>query len=221
MPDGDFEGYFQARAKRFAAFYTSEPVARALGRGPLFDRLRLAVDLAERLPAARVLDVGCGSGPLFAPLAGQGIHVTGIDPAEAMVALARQEAAAFPELVEVERCGWEDIDEVDAYDLAVALGVFDYVDRPGDVLATMGRAAFNVVASFPSPGLRLNLRKVRYGARGVGVHGYTASDFRPLAIGAGLEVAHLEPLGRAGYVVHFRRPGGNDAPSRGKTTDGG
>jgi SAM-dependent methyltransferase len=205
MPEREFQTYFQRRAGRFAAFYSSEPVARVLGRGPLFDRLELAVDTARSLPAARVLDVGCGSGPLFAPLAAQGIHITGIDPAEAMVTLANEQAAVFPSLIEVEQRGWESIEEVDAYDLAVALGVFDYVDDPVALLTRMGRAAPHVVGSFPAPGLRLLLRKVRYGARGVGVHGYRAHGFDRLAVGAGLEVVEIHPLGRAGFVAHFRR----------------
>ncbi len=129
MSDGDFQTYFQLRASRFAAFYSSEPVARLLGRGPLFDRLRVAVDTAVELSARRVLDVGCGSGPLFAPLASRGIHVVGIDPTEAMVALATEQAAEFPGLIEVQQRGWEELDELDAYDMAVALGVFDYVAR--------------------------------------------------------------------------------------------
>ena len=103
MSDGDFQSYFQRRAGRFASFYSSEPVARMLGRGALFDRLQQAVDTAAAVSARRVLDVGCGSGPLFAPLAAQGIHVTGIDPAEAMVALAREQAAVFPGLVDVQQ----------------------------------------------------------------------------------------------------------------------
>ncbi|MBV8463314.1 MAG: class I SAM-dependent methyltransferase [Acidimicrobiales bacterium] len=208
MPGDDFGTYFQQRANRFAAFYSSEPVARMLGRGPLFDRLRLAVDLAAELEAATVLDVGCGSGPLFAPLAERGIRVTGIDPAEAMVALARRQAAEFPGLVEVRQGGWEDLDEVDGYDLAVALGVFDYVAQPADLLRRMGRAASHAFGSFPSPGVRTGLRKVRYGARGVGVHGYTPEDFERIAGEAGMEVARKTPLGRAGYVVHFRRRNG-------------
>ena len=101
MSSGEFETYFQRRANRFAAFYSSEPVARLLGRGPLFDRLRLAVDTCQALKATRVLDVGCGSGPLFAPLATAGVHVTGLDPAQAMVDLAREQASSFPGLVEV------------------------------------------------------------------------------------------------------------------------
>jgi SAM-dependent methyltransferase len=207
VSDPEFQTYFQQRANRFAAFYASEPVARLLGRGPLFDRLRLAVETAVSMPAGRVLDVGCGSGPLFAPLAAHGIQVVGIDPAEAMVALARRQAAAFPGLIEVQRRGWEDLEEVDAYDLAVALGVFDYVRAPVDLLTRMGRAAAEVVASFPAPGLRVLLRKARYGVRGVGVYGYGRDHFDQLASAAGLEIAELHPLDRAGFVVRFRRHG--------------
>ena len=149
--------------------------------------------------------MGCGSGPLFAPLAAQGIHVTGIDPADAMVALAKRAGRGLSEPGHVEQRGWESIEETDAYDLAVALGVFDYVEDPVALLTRMGRAAPHVVGSFPAPGLRLLLRKVRYGARGVGVHGYRASGFERLAAGSGLEVAEVHPLGRAGFVAHFRR----------------
>jgi SAM-dependent methyltransferase len=210
MSEDEFETYFHRRAGRFAAFYSSEPVARVIGRGPLFDRLQFAVDTAQALSVTRVLDVGCGSGPLFAPLASQGIHVTGIDPAEAMVSLALKQAAVFPDLVEVHRGVWEDIDAVDEYGLAVALGVFDYVSDPAELLRRMQRAAPDVVGSFPAPGLRLLLRKVRYGARGVGVYGYRASGFDRLAASAGLEVVEVHPLGRAGFAVHFRRASADD-----------
>ncbi len=202
----EFESYFHQRAARFAAFYKSEPVSRLLGRGALFDRLRIAVDTTVGLSAKRVLDVGCGSGPLFAPLAGKGMEVTGIDPAEAMVALASRQAADYPGLVEVEQRSWQQITEVDAYDVAIALGVFDYVDEPADLLTRMGRAAAHVVGSFPSPGARTTLRKYRYGRRGVSVHGYAVSDFDRLASEADLVVIERTALGRAGFVVHFGRP---------------
>jgi len=205
VPPAEFRSYFHARAGRFAAFYRSEPVARALGRGPLFDRLRGAVDIARALGARRVLDVGCGSGPLFAPLAEAGIHVTALDPAPAMVAMARAAAARYGGLVEVQERGWEAIDERDAYDLAVALGVFDYVDEPLDLLERMGAAAPHVVGSFPSTGLRTRLRQVRYGARGVHVHGYDAAALAELGAGAALRVVELRPLGRAGFLAHYAR----------------
>jgi SAM-dependent methyltransferase len=205
MPGPEFDTYFDKRAGRFAAFYGREWVARMLGRGPLFDRIRQTVGIVVTLEAKRVLDVGCGSGPLFAPLAGHGMHVLALDPAPAMVALARLEAQRFPGLVEVQERRWEQIDERDAFDAAVALGVFDYVDEAHELLACMGRAAPHVIASFPSPGLRLEFRKVRYGARGVHVHGYRRQDLDRLANRAGLAVASLIPLGHAGHLAHFAR----------------
>ena len=164
-----------------------------------------AIAKVTSLHAKSVLDIGCGSGPLFAPLGARGIRVVGVDPALAMVKLARASAAKYPDLIEVRQHGWEDIDEVDAYDVAVALGVFDYVDQPADLLTRAGRAAPNVVASFPSPGLRVWLRKVRYGARGVHVHGYPEASLDDLAKAAGMSVADKFALGNAGFAVLFSR----------------
>ena len=158
--------------------------------------------------AKRVLDVGCGSGPLFEPLASRGIAVSGIDPAPAMVKLANDRAASYSGLVSVEQKGWEQIDSVDAFDAAVALGVFDYVPNPAELLARMGRAAPHVIGSFPAPGLRVVLRKVRYGAHGVGVYPYTAARISELAAGSDMFVDRLVPLGRAGHLALLsRRPG--------------
>ena len=205
MSQARFDTYFHRRAARFSSFYRSEPVARLLGRGALFDRLNFAVDTATKLDAHRVLDVGCGSGPLFATTRrawdardrhrpGRGDGVTGQDPGR-----------GHPDLVTVEQRGWEEITETDAYDVAVALGVFDYVDAAAELLKRMSGAAPHVVASFPAPGLRLTLRKVRYGARGVSVHPYSASDIDDLARGCQLVVAERAPLGHAGFAVHFAR----------------
>ena len=52
----------------------------------------------------------------------------------------------------------------------------------------------------------LNMRRVRYGARGVHVHGYRPDALRALAARSGLEVKELRPLDRAGYLAHFSRP---------------
>jgi SAM-dependent methyltransferase len=205
MSEARFDTYFHDRARRFSSFYRSESVARLLGRGPLFERLNFAVNTVVTLKATKVLDVGCGSGPLFEPLVEHDIHVTGIDPAEAMVDLARAQEKIHPELISVEQRGWEQIDEVDTYDVAVALGVFDYVDDSSDLLRRMIGAAPHAVASFPAPGLRLELRKIRYGARGVNVHPYTEQTIRDLADGSGSTVALMQPLGHAGFAVHFER----------------
>jgi ubiquinone/menaquinone biosynthesis C-methylase UbiE len=48
------------------------------------------IDLAGDVNGRRVLDVGCGSGPLFAALRAKGAFVTGFDASPAMIKLARQ-----------------------------------------------------------------------------------------------------------------------------------
>lgn len=75
--------------------------------------------LAHSLDAARVLDIGCGTGLLTCALAGRGHGVTGIDPSAAMLAVARSRAGG-------ERVRWIQGDalaarSIDA-DLAVMTG---------------------------------------------------------------------------------------------------
>lgn len=205
-----FDRYFDQASDRFSSYYGNERVTRALGRGALFDRLRFAVATAEELGARTVLDIGCGSGPLFEPLASRSIKVTGLEPAPAMLELARAEAAKFPGLVEVREGSWEGLpvarsEASESFDLAVALGVFDYVTTPGELLSRLTAVTTSVVASFPTPSLRTDFRKVRYGLRGVKVHGYPREEIQSLADRAGLDMADVRPLGKAGYVVHFAR----------------
>lgn len=89
-----------------------KPVAGALGRGysrrvpdALFAHHRLApiydafggarddltahLDIADELDSHRVLDIGCGTGCLALPLAERGRTVTGVDPAEASLEVAK------------------------------------------------------------------------------------------------------------------------------------
>jgi SAM-dependent methyltransferase len=52
------------------------------------------VAMVEEFGAQSVLDVGCGTGTLACLLAAKGIDVTGVDPAEASLAVARRKPAA-------------------------------------------------------------------------------------------------------------------------------
>ncbi|MEV6826928.1 methyltransferase domain-containing protein [Amycolatopsis sp. NPDC051102] len=71
----------------FAEAYTAENEASLMNA--YYERpaaLALAGDVAGR----RILDAGCGSGPLFATLRERGAVVTGIDQSEGMLAQARR-----------------------------------------------------------------------------------------------------------------------------------
>src|SRR5215469_9026444 len=48
------------------------------------------LDLAGDVAGRRILDAGCGSGPLFAALRGRGAIVTGIDKSTGMLEQARR-----------------------------------------------------------------------------------------------------------------------------------
>lgn len=56
------------------------------------------IDLAGDVQGRRVLDAGCGSGPLSAALLAKGALVTGFDASPAMVELARQRLGADADL---------------------------------------------------------------------------------------------------------------------------
>lgn len=82
--------------------------------------------LVAELGAASVLDVGCGTGSLAVLLADDGIAVTGLDPAEASLAVARRKAGA-------DRVDWR---HGDATAMASALGPdarFDLAVMTGNV----------------------------------------------------------------------------------------
>jgi ubiquinone/menaquinone biosynthesis C-methylase UbiE len=56
------------------------------------------LDLAGNVAGHRILDAGCGSGPLFAALRERGAVVTGLDKSAALLELARQRLGADADL---------------------------------------------------------------------------------------------------------------------------
>ena len=100
-------------------------------------------------PPARILDMGCGTGQLACEFAGRGHHVTGADPAAAMLAVAR--ARPGGDRVRWIQAGAAGLATSDRYDLIIMTGhVFQLLLEDSDV-----RAALRVLARHLAPGGRI------------------------------------------------------------------
>lgn len=80
----------------------------------------LAVVLREVPSGARVLDIGCGTGIIAAPLLQAGMHVTGIDFSEGMLEIARRECPKG-RFLQMDLANIAEMDEV--FDVVCAVAV--------------------------------------------------------------------------------------------------
>lgn len=153
-------------------------------------------ELASRLPpgaAGRVLDVGCGGGALFGPLARYGA-VEGIEPDAALAAMAdtthgRVHAVPFDERFR----------PAAPFGLVVMLDVLEHLDDPAGALrhaASLLRPGGLLVATVPAFNALwtthdvLNAHRTRY----------TRTTLRQVAAGSGLRLLHDR------YLFHWMVP---------------
>lgn len=105
--------------------------------GGFADPVRLAI--VERTgirTGSRVLDVGCGSGEFLDLLDRTGATTAGIDPAPAMIELARTRVpAADLRLGDAESLPWPD----GSFDVVTAVNALQFADDPTAALADMAR----------------------------------------------------------------------------------
>lgn len=182
--------YFDVHAEDFDSIYeqdkgTLRRIRDRLSRGTVVRRLDFVLDYASRRKPRSVIDVGCGAGRFAVPLAVGGASVTGLDFADEMVLLAerRAEAAGVGDRCRFLRADFLEWKTDERFDLALAMGVFDYVSDPGPLLAKMAEVTDgSVLASFPRRFHPLvPLRKIRLGRAGVPVFFYTRRDVETLA----------------------------------------
>lgn len=111
---------------------------------PLHDINPLRLDFIDQrvgLAGKRVLDVGCGGGILAESMALRGARVTGIDLAEAPLAVARLHQLESDVEVDYRRMSAEELAEQQAgeYDVVTCLEMLEHVPDPAAVVAACRR----------------------------------------------------------------------------------
>ncbi len=202
--------HFHATAAEFDAIYSGDKgrLARWLDRRlrwDMYERFRRTVAECSA-PGLRVLDVGCGSGRFSVAVARAGAaEVVGLDFAESMLSLARR--LAEREGV-ADRCRFLNADFMEhrfaeAFDITLAIGLFDYVADCLPFLRKMRRLSRQkVVTAFPRRWTwRAPVRKVRLALRGCPVYFFTRRQVEHLMTQAGFERFTVDRLGKLFFVV--------------------
>lgn len=96
------------------------------------------LELAGDVTGRRILDAGCGSGPLFAALRDRGAAVTGIDASAGMLELARRRLGADADLRVADLADPLPFPD-DAFDDVIASLVLHYLQDWGPTLAELRR----------------------------------------------------------------------------------
>jgi SAM-dependent methyltransferase len=119
----------------FAKSYTAESDAGIIN---VYYERPAILDLAGDVAGRRILDAGCGSGPLFEALRDRGAVVTGIDKSAGMLDLARRRLGDDAEL-QVADLGSPLPFPDGAFDDVVASLVLHYLEDWGPTLAELRR----------------------------------------------------------------------------------
>ena len=126
-----------------------DPIVREYAKeAPRYDRkwsfyveasTRETIARLEMDPAARVLDVGCGTGELLSKLAAKypQASLAGLDPVAEMLSMAREKLSGAADL----RVGWaNELPWPDAsFDIVVSCNMFHYITHPVEALREMER----------------------------------------------------------------------------------
>lgn len=205
--------FFDGFADTFDTFYDGKrrPFMQWMDRrfrSDMFLRFEMTFEALGDLKGKRVLDVGCGSGPYMAEALRRGAqHVTGLDPAPRMLALARERMnrLGLADKLTLQEGYFPQTVPAGQFDRAIVMGVLDYVEDATSFVRGLRKIITERAAiSFPSTHwFRTPFRKVRYTIRQCPVYFYTPEKIKEIMNRAGVASYDLKKIPGAGmdYVA--------------------
>lgn len=205
---GRVRDHFRKQAFSFDALYDEEHALQRLLRPGLFNRRELALAVAREFDSPSVLDVGGGSGRIGEPILEQGAsRYVDVDLSDTMLDLARERLSRFGEKVELVQADFLTADLGGPFDVALALGYYDYIEDAAAHTRRIGELTSGAaVASFPrwtwSKG---PIRKLRYEViNNCPIYDYTGAGIRRLFTDAGFDRVELRE-GKSGFLAVARK----------------
>ncbi len=207
--------YFTRSAGLFDSLYSEErmnPLMRLVNksfRSDIYERFLMTMEHFRKHNVKSVLDVGCGSGRYEVAMADAGIErAVGVDFSPNMIALAKQYTASVEGRSFDFVCSeFDDFRTDEKFDVAMAMGVLDYIEDPASFLKRLGQFAnHSVLVSFPSKHfIRTPIRKVRYAIKKCPLWFYDRLQIESLGDAAGFERHEVTKLPGAGmdYVAVY------------------
>lgn len=202
--------YFERHAAQFDSLYDKEsPLKSAINkllRPAVYRRIELTASLINAMENPTILDIGCGSGRTALLLVSAGAsRVHGIDFSGPMLQLARTyvRAAGQEQNISLEHADFFSWDAgTRQWDLAIALGVFDYFDDILPALKKMHQLTnTGVFFSVRHPSLRMPIRKLRYRMKGCPIYFYKKDFIEGKCKEAGFTLVEFADGGGASYFV--------------------
>ncbi len=160
--------------------------------------------MAREFDAPSVLDVGGGSGRIGEPILEQGAsRYVDVDLSDTMLGLAKDRLERFGDKVELIQGDFLTTPIEGPFDLAIAVGYFDYIEDAAAHVRRIGELTSGAaVASFPRwTWTKGPVRKLRYEViNNCPIFDYTEPKLRRLFEDAGFTRLNVQP-GKSGFLV--------------------
>jgi SAM-dependent methyltransferase len=205
---GRVREHFRAKAFSFDALYDEEHALQRTLRPGLFDRRELALDVVREYDAPSVLDVGGGSARVGElTLENGAARYVDVDLSDTMLGLARARLERFGDKVELVQADFLTAPLEGPFDIALALGYFDYIEDAAAHLRRIGElTSGSLVASFPRwTWTKGPVRKLRYEViNNCPIFDYTEDGLKQLLVDAGFAKTEIK-AGKSGFLVRADR----------------